>query len=50
MDSAKNSYLSFPCKGKYKCTAKILFDGFGFDQISKSVVNLKEAKQLKTIK
>ena len=33
-------------KGKYHCTADLLFDWFGFDHASKTVVHSTQAKQL----
>ena len=33
-------------RGKYHFMADLLFDWFGFDQTSKTVVHLTEAKQL----
>ena len=33
-------------KGKYQCTADLLFDWFGFDQTSKSLSNSTQAKQI----
>ena len=36
----------FHHKGKYHCTTDLVFDWFGFDQTSKSAVDLTYAKQL----
>ena len=35
-----------PLGRKYHCMAHLLFDWFGFDQTSKTVVHSTEAKQL----
>ena len=44
--SAKNTLQI----GNYHCPADLLFDWFGFDQTSKTVVNATVAKQLNPIK
>ena len=33
-------------RGKYHCMSDLMFDWFGLDQTSKTVVNSAEAKQL----
>ena len=33
------------CKGKYHCMTDLLFDWFGFDQTSQTVVHSMQAKQ-----
>ena len=33
-------------RGKFHCTADLLFDWFGFDQTSKAVANSTKARQL----
>ena len=39
MRQPENTHL----KGKYHCMADLLFDGFGFDQTSKTVLNATDA-------
>ena len=44
IDYLENTHLL--CKGKYHCTADLLFDWFGFNQTCESVSNSSYAKQL----